>query len=41
MHYSDRNVGERSIEPTETVEPEPGIEFMVEPEGNQGNQCCA
>jgi len=26
------------IEPTESVEPEPGVEFVVEPEANQGKQ---
>jgi hypothetical protein len=26
------------IEPTKIVEPEPGVEFMVEPEDNQGKQ---
>ena len=26
------------VEPTESVEPEPGIPFVVEPEVNQGKQ---
>ena len=26
------------VEPTETVEPEPGVQFVVEPEFNQGKQ---
>jgi hypothetical protein len=26
------------VEPTEIVEPEPGVEFVVEPEDNQGKQ---
>ena len=26
------------VEPTESVEPEPGVEFVVEPEANQGKQ---
>jgi hypothetical protein len=26
------------VEPTDTVEPEPGFEYMVEPEENQGKQ---
>ena len=26
------------VEPTESVEPEPGIQFVVEPEVNQGKQ---
>ena len=26
------------VEPTETVEPEPGVQFVVEPEANQGKQ---
>jgi hypothetical protein len=26
------------VEPAETVEPEPGVEFVVEPEENQGKQ---
>jgi hypothetical protein len=26
------------VEPAETVEPEPGVEFIVEPEENQGKQ---
>ena len=26
------------VEPTESVEPEPGVEFLVEPEENQGKQ---
>ena len=27
-----------SVEPTESVEPEPGVQFVVEPEANQGKQ---
>ena len=26
------------VEPTETVEPEPRVQFVVEPEANQGKQ---
>jgi len=26
------------VEPTESVEPEPGVPFVVEPEANQGKQ---
>ena len=26
------------VEPTESVEPEPGVQFVVEPETNQGKQ---
>ena len=26
------------VEPAESVEPEPGVQFMVEPEVNQGKQ---
>ena len=26
------------VEPTEFVEPEPGVQFVVEPEANQGKQ---
>ena len=26
------------VEPTESVEPEPGVQFAVEPEANQGKQ---
>ena len=26
------------VEPTESVEPEPGVQFVVEPEANQGKQ---
>ena len=26
------------VEPTESVEPEPGVEFVVEPEETQGKQ---
>ena len=26
------------VEPTESVEPEPGVQFAVEPESNQGKQ---
>jgi hypothetical protein len=26
------------VEPTETAEPKPGVEFVVEPEENQGKQ---
>jgi len=26
------------VEPTESVEPEPGVSFVVEPEVNQGKQ---
>ena len=26
------------VEPTETVEPEPGVPFAVEPEANRGKQ---
>jgi hypothetical protein len=28
----------KPIEPTEIVEPEPSVEFVVEPEDNQGKQ---
>ena len=28
------------VEPTENVEPEPGVEFVVKPEENQGKQVC-
>ena len=28
------------VEPTESVEPEPGVQFAVEPEDNQGKQLC-
>jgi hypothetical protein len=28
----------KPIEPTKTIEPEPGVEFIVEPEENQGKQ---
>jgi hypothetical protein len=34
MHYSDRNA--KPVEPVVTVEPKPGVEFVVEPEENQG-----
>jgi hypothetical protein len=34
MHSSDRNTGERAREPTEIVEPEPSVKFMVELEEN-------
>ena len=26
------------VEPTESIEPEPGVQFVVEPEANQGKQ---
>ena len=26
------------VEPTESVEPEPGVQFVVEPQANQGKQ---
>jgi len=26
------------VEPTESIEPEPGVQFVVEPEVNQGKQ---
>ena len=26
------------MEPTESIEPEPGVQFVVEPEGNQDKQ---
>ena len=29
---------ENEPEPTESVEPEPGVPFVVEPEANQGKQ---
>ena len=28
------------VEPAESVEPEPGVEFLVEPEENQDKQLC-
>ena len=30
----------KPVEPTESVEPEPGVEFVVESEANQGKQLC-
>ena len=38
MHYTDRTVGGQPVEPTESVEPEPGVQFVVEPEVNLGKQ---
>ena len=39
IHYSEPTVGEKPVEPTELVEPEPpGVEYVVEPEENQGKQ---
>ena len=40
MHYSDKSSENEPIEPTESVEPKPGVEFVVEPEVNQGKQLC-
>ena len=28
------------VEPTESVEPEPGVSFAVEPEASRGKQLC-
>jgi hypothetical protein len=36
MHYSDRNAGGRTRWAAETVEAEPGAEFVIEQEENQG-----
>ena len=30
----------KPVEPAESVEPEPGVEFLVEPEENQDKQLC-
>ena len=38
MHYSDRAVEVEPVEPTESVEPEPGVPFVVESEINPGKQ---
>jgi len=38
VNYSDPTVGERAVEPIESIEPKPGVEFVVEPEANQGKQ---
>ena len=40
MHYSDRDAGERDhrAHQREFVEPEPGVELVVDPEENQDKQ---
>jgi hypothetical protein len=37
MHYSDRTEN-KTAEPVKAVEPEPGVEYVVEPEENRGKQ---